>query len=156
MVELVDALDSKSSSARSVGSIPTARTIEQRGYFAIRAVVDDFTRENFALAVDTSPSGARVACELDAIIAVRGKPLMMVSHNGTELTSSAILRWAQNRQIEWHYIAPGKPQQNACQRAFNGRLRDACLKETLFASLSEARYGLRSWRDGYNHVRPHN
>lgn len=42
----------------------------------ILAVVDDFTRENLALVVDTSLSGARVARELDAIIAVRGKPLM--------------------------------------------------------------------------------
>ena len=47
----------------------------------ILAVVDDFTRENLALVVDTSLSGARVARELDAIIAVRGKPLMIVSDN---------------------------------------------------------------------------
>lgn len=73
----------------------------------ILAVVDDFTRENLALVVDTSLSGARVARELDAIIAVRGTPLMIVSDNGTELTSLAILRWAQDRRIEWHYIAPG-------------------------------------------------
>jgi len=46
--------------------------------------------------IDTSLSGARVARELDAIIAVRGKPLMIVSDNGTELTSLAILRWAQD------------------------------------------------------------
>src|SRR3546814_2454681 len=54
-------------------------------------------------------SGARVARELDAIIAARGvPPLMIVSDNGTELTSLAILRWTQERPIEWHYIAPGK------------------------------------------------
>jgi putative transposase len=104
----------------------------------ILAVVDDFTRENLALVVDTSLSGARVARELDAIIAVRGKPLMIVSDNGTELTSLAILRWAQDRQIEWHYIAPGKPQQNGYVESFNGRLRDECLNEKLFASLSHA------------------
>nr|WP_241527303.1 IS3 family transposase [Sphingomonas turrisvirgatae] len=121
----------------------------------ILAVVDDFTRENLALVVDTSLSGARVARELDAIIAVRGKPLMIVSDNGTELTSLAILRWAQDRQIEWHYIAPGKPQQNGYVASFNGRLRDECLNETLFASLSHARSVLRAWRDDYNHVRPH-
>lgn len=121
----------------------------------ILAVVDDFTRENLALVVDTSLSGARVARELDAIIAVRGKPLMIVSDNGTELTSLAILRWAQDRRIEWHYIAPGKPQQNGYVESFNGRLRDECLNETLFASLSHARSVLRTWRDDYNHVRPH-
>lgn len=121
----------------------------------ILAVVDDFTRENLALAVDTSLSGARVARELDAIIAVRGRPLMIVGDNGTELTSLAILRWAQDRQIEWHYIAPGKPQQNGYIESFNGRLRDECLNETLFASLSHARSVLSNWRNDYNHVRPH-
>ena len=74
---------------------------------------------------------------------------------GTELTSLAILRWAQDRRIEWHYIAPGKPQQNGFVESFNGRLRDECLNETLFASLSHARSVLRAWRDDYNHVRPH-
>jgi putative transposase len=28
---------------------------------------------------------------------------------GTEFTSNAILKWSQDRQVEWHYIAPGKP-----------------------------------------------
>lgn len=122
----------------------------------ILAVVDDFTRENLALVVDTSLSGTRVARELDGIIAMRGRPLMIVSDNGTELTSLAILRWAQDRQIEWHYIALGKPQQNGYVESFNGRLRDECLNETLFASLSHAQSVLRAWRDDYNHVQPHN
>jgi putative transposase len=121
----------------------------------ILAVVDDFTRECLALVVDTSLSGGRVARELDAIIAERSKPLMIVSDNGTELTSLAILKWTQDRAIEWHYIAPGKPQQNGYVESFNGRLRDECLNETLFASLGHARSVLRAWRDDYNHVRPH-
>ena len=122
----------------------------------ILAVVDDFTRECLALVVDTSLSGARVARELDAIIATRGRPpLMIVSDNGTELTSLAILRWTQERPVEWHYIAPGKPQQNGYVESFNGRLRDECLNETLFVSLGHARSVLRLWRDDYNHVRPH-
>jgi putative transposase len=123
--------------------------------FRILAVVDDFTRECLALVVDTSLSGARVTRELDAIIAVRGKPLMIVSDNGTELTSMAILKWTQDSGIEWHYIAPGKPQQNGFVESFNGRLRDECLNETLFASLSHARSVLNAWRHDYNHVRPH-
>jgi putative transposase len=122
----------------------------------ILAVVDDFTRECLALVADTSLSGARVARELDAIIAVRGvPPLMIVSDNGTELTSLAILRWTQERPLEWHYIAPGKPQQNGYVESFNGRLRDECLNERLFVSLGHARSVLRLWRDDYNHVRPH-
>src|SRR5438128_6050423 len=81
--------------------------------FRILAVVDDFTRECLALVADTSLPGLRVVRELDAVIAMRGRPAMCVSDNGTELTSIAILRWSQETRIEWHYIAPGKPQQNA-------------------------------------------
>lgn len=39
----------------------------------------------------------------------RLRALMIVSDNGTELTSNAILAWADDT-IAWHYIAPGKPQ----------------------------------------------
>jgi putative transposase len=80
---------------------------------------------------------------------------MCASNNGTELTSNAILKWSQNRQVEWHYIAPGKPQQNAFVESFNGRLRDECLNETLFTSLAHARAVLAMWQTDYNHVRPH-
>jgi len=45
-----------------------------------------------------------------------GYPRMVVSDNGTELTSNAILKWQEDRKVEWHYIAPdiapGKPMQN--------------------------------------------
>ncbi len=118
-------------------------------------VVDDFTRECLALVADTSLSGQRVARELDAIAAVRGLPATVVSDNGTELTSVAILRWSQERGVAWHYIAPGKPQQNAFVESFNGRLRDECLNETVFTSLRQARAVLAVWRQDYNEVRPH-
>lgn len=121
----------------------------------ILAVVDDFTRECLCLVADTSISGKRVARELDALIARRGKPLTVVSDNGTELTSMAILTWSQDQQVAWHYIAPGKPQQNAFVESFNGRLRDECLNETLFTSLAHARAVLAAWQRDYNEVRPH-
>lgn len=123
--------------------------------FRILAVVDDFTRECLALVADTSLSGGRVARELDLIIAVRGVPVSCVSDNGTELTSMAILRWTQERQIGWHYIAPGKPTQNAFIESFNGRLRDELLNETLFYSLDHAREALADWKADYNNFRPH-
>ena len=123
--------------------------------FRALAIVDDCTRECLALVADTSLSGARVARELDAIIAVRGKPKTCVSDNGTELTSMAILAWSKGTGIDWHYIQPGKPQQNAFVESFNGRLRDECLNETAFSPLTEARAVLAAWRDDYNRVRPH-
>ncbi len=123
--------------------------------FRILAVVDDFTRECLCLVADTSLSGLRVARELDAVIARRGRPALCVSDNGTELTSMAILRWSQETRVDWHYIAPGKPTQNAFIESFNGRLRDELLNETLFISLAHARSALAAWKDDYNTVRPH-
>jgi hypothetical protein len=80
-----------------------------------------------ALMADTSIGRRRVARELDPIIGWRGKPATIVSDNGTELTSNAILEWADQRKIGWHYIAPGKPQQNGFSESFNGKLRDELL-----------------------------
>ena len=95
--------------------------------FRILTVVDDCTRECLALVADTSLSGARVARELDRLMIERGKPKMVVSDNGSELTSNAILTWADHTRVAWHYIAPRKPIQNALIESFNGRLRDELL-----------------------------
>ena len=53
---------------------------------------------------------------------------MVVSDNGTELTCNAMLAWQQDRGVEWHYIAPGKPMQNGFVESFIGRLRDPCVR----------------------------
>jgi putative transposase len=123
--------------------------------FRILTLVDDFTRECLGLVVDTSLTAPRVVRELDCIIETRGCPRMIVSDNGTEFTSNAILAWQQERDIEWHYIAPGKPMQNGFVESFNGRLRDECLNEHLFANLNEARQIIEAWRIDYNTKRPH-
>jgi putative transposase len=123
--------------------------------FRILAILDDFTRECLALVADTALSRLRVGRELDAIIAERGKPVACVSDNGTELTSMAILRWSQETGVDWHSIAPGKPQQNAFIESFNGRRRDELLNETLFASLAHVQVALARWKLDYNTIRPH-
>ena len=124
--------------------------------FRILAVVDDCTRECLALVADTSISSRRVARELDDIIRRRGRrPDAIVSDNGTELTSNTILNRADETGVGWHYIAPGKPQQNGFIESFNGRLRDELLNETLFRSLPHARAALEAWRYDYNEKRPH-
>jgi len=48
---------------------------------------------------------------------------MIVSDNGTELTSNAMLKWQQDRRVESHYIALGKPMQNGLVKSFIGQLR---------------------------------
>ena len=82
-------------------------------------------------------------------------PETIVSDNGTELTSRAILEWQNETGIAWHYIAPGTPQQNGFVESFNGKLRDECLNEEVFDSLAHARKILGHWRHDYNHHRPH-
>jgi putative transposase len=123
--------------------------------FRVLNVVDDVTRECLAAIPDTSISGRRVARELTALIERRGKPGMVVSDNGTELTSNAILRWCSEHRIEWHYIAPGKQMQNAFVESFNGRMRDELLNETMFCNLAHARVVIAAWATDYNTERPH-
>jgi putative transposase len=123
--------------------------------FRVLAIVDDFSRECLALVADTSLSGLRVTRELTAVMARRGRPRTIVSDNGTELTSMAVLRWCQEMRIDWHYIAPGKPMQNAFVESFNGSFRDELLNETLFSSLAEAREKIATWKEDYNRHRPH-
>jgi putative transposase len=123
--------------------------------FRIFNVVDDVTRECLAAIPDTSISGVRVARELTAIVARRGKPKMIVSDHGTELTSNAILAWSKDNAVEWHYIAPGKPMQNGYIESFNGRMRDEFLNESLFFGLDHARQAIATWAADYNTQRPH-
>ncbi len=59
------------------------------------------------------------------------------------------------RLVEWHYIAPGKPQQNAFIESFIGKLRDEFLNETAFSSLTETRLVLAAWKHDYNSNRLH-
>jgi putative transposase len=65
------------------------------------------------------------------------------------------LKWAGDNGVDWHYIDPGKPQQNGFIESFNGSLRDELLNEEIFDCLDDARRKLALWRYDYNHVRPH-
>jgi putative transposase len=91
---------------------------------------------------DTSLSGQRVARELDLLIAPAAGP---------RLSSATTARscWAAQTKVGWHYIAPGKPMQNAFVESFHGRLRDEFLNETLFTSLRQARLALEVWQPDY-------
>ena len=123
--------------------------------FRILAVGDDCTRENLALEADFAFSGERMTRVLDTIAAIRGYPGTIVMDNGPEMVSLAMLRWAVDRGVRLHHIAPGKPIQNAFIESFNGRLRDECLNEHDFATFADVRQILNSWRDRYNTARPH-
>jgi len=129
-------------------------TLSNGRRYRILCIVDDFSRECLAAVVDTSLSGMRVVRELERLVSDRAVPEVIVSDNGTELTSAAVLRWAGGR-VDWHYIEPGKPVQNAFIESFNSRLRDECLNEHVFLTLAEARQIIELWRQDFNRNRPH-
>ena len=136
--------------------------------FRVLTIIDNVTKECLAAIPDSSLSGKRVVREMRALIARRGKPGMIVSDRamgtplvretmarGTEFTSSAVLAFTQEAKLDWRYIAPGKPTQNACAESFQGRMRDECLNEHLFFSLGHARAVIAGWVQDFNTERPH-
>jgi len=81
--------------------------------------------------------------------------MTIVSDNGTEFTSTAVLSWCQRTAVDWHYIAPGKPMQNGFIESFNGRFRDEFLNEVLVTTLPDARTQIAARKEDYNRHRPH-
>lgn len=118
-------------------------------------VIDDYTRVCLGIVVDSSLNGARVGRELNKLIEFYGKPQIILSDNGTEFTSHAILKWSMENEVFWDYIQPGKPYQNGTIESFNGKFRDECLNENLFSSMKEAERIIENWRSEYNELRPH-
>ena len=118
-------------------------------------VVDDLTRENHAIEVDHSLPGLRVVRVLDRIAALHGYPEVIVCDNGPEFTGRALDQWAYQHGVRLHFIAPGKPVQNAFIESFNGRFRDECLDQHWFLDLEDARRIIEAWRRDYNTQRPH-
>jgi putative transposase len=123
--------------------------------FRVLNIIDDVTKECLAAVADTSLSGTRVVRELEALRVRRGKPGVIVSDNGTEFTSSAVLKFTQEHKLDWRYIAPGKPTQNAFAESFRGRMRDEGLNEHLFFSMNRARVVIAGWVHDFNTARPH-
>jgi hypothetical protein len=75
--------------------------------------------------------------------------------NGTEFTSNAILAWQQERDVEWHYIAPGKPMQNGSSRASTAGCETSASTSTCSrTSTSHVRSSKHGGID-YNTNRPH-
>ena len=96
-----------------------------------------------------------MARELTRLIDLHGRPEFIVCDNGTEFTSLAMFDWAQRSGVDLQFIQPGKPSQNGFCEAFNGRVRDECLNESLFSTLWEAQDITEKWRHDYNRDRPH-
>ena len=121
----------------------------------VLGIMDQYGRRCLDLIADRSLTGERVARELSRMVALHGKPATIVSDNGTELTSKAILQWASKYNVDWHYITPGKPSENGFTESLNGKIRDECLNEHIFINLHHAQAILQEWKEDYNTQRPH-
>jgi putative transposase len=118
-------------------------------------VVDDYTRECLAIAVDFGIGGAYVAAVLNRIGQFRGLPQAIRTDQGPEFTSRALESWAYRQGVDLKLIAAGKPTQNAYIESFNGKFRDECLNDHYFSNLAHARAVIAAWRQDYNEARPH-
>ena len=123
--------------------------------FRCLTLLDDCTRECKGILVDFSIGGKRVTRFLDELMEIQGKPENTITDNGTEFTSKAMFYWAQENNIQLNFIDPGKPSQNGFIESFNGRLRDECLNESVFRTIHHTKAVIESWRQHYNHDRPH-
>ena len=95
--------------------------------FRVLNVVDDVTRECLAAVPDTAICGKRVVCELNYLIAVRSKPGMIVSDNGTERNSNAVLEWCGAAKIDWNYTPRESQPRTRSFRVVTGGCAMNCL-----------------------------
>lgn len=119
------------------------------------SIEDEFTRESLTLKVDRSITSEDVIDTLAELFAMRGVPQHIRSDNGPEFIARAIRQWLEQVQVETLYIEPGAPWENGYAESFHSRLRDEFLATEAFENLAAARKLTATWRDDYNHYRPH-
>ena len=100
-------------------------------------VLDEADRGALGIDLATSISALRVTRFLDQLIEIYGKPAAIRCDNGPELTSGVFTEWCKSRDIDIHFIQPGKPDQNAFIERFNRTYRQEVLDAYLFDSITE-------------------
>jgi putative transposase len=124
--------------------------------FRALTVVDNFTRECLAIEVAPSLTGEDVVRVLTRIGQDPGEyPTRTQADNGPEFVSLILDKWAYESGVTLDFSRPGKPTDNPFVESFNGSFRDKCLNTNWFMSLDDARKKIESWRQDYNHFRPH-
>lgn len=118
-------------------------------------VVDNYSKISPCIKVGHSLKSTDVVFALQSATELYGLPKIIKVDNGPEFISKELDLWAYSKGVKLDFSRPGKPTDNAFIESFNSRVRQECLNQHWFLSLSEAQLIIEKWREDYNNYRPH-